>query len=417
MGSLLIKLKTTRISQEQWFLISSMVVSLGNYVYNLLVGRLLGPEKFADAAVLITFLLIFSFLAMTFQLTAAKFAAALPEAKYAALQQRMDILSLALGTLSGVLIYLYSSNLSHIFHTSSEDLFKVFSLGMPLYFIMSVRRGKEQGMTNFKTLSLSYQFEMMGRLIVTVLLLTLFPIDGVLMVSIGIVSSLIIGLVPLKIHKLQFKNTFKLSPKIVKQTSLFFSITLLYELSQIIINNSDLLLVKHYFPAQESGLYASMAIIGRMVYFIAWMFVMMLLPKVIHLKKAGENTTPILFKYLSYITLLCLLIIIIMAVFPETMVTVLFGTEYLSIAPLLWQYAVAVSLFAISNIFAYYFLSLEIFAPLYFSIAAGIFQITTLFFFHSSLEIVVVQQIAIMALLLLSQWIFFYRYNSKTAII
>ena len=54
-------------------MLSVLVVNGGNYLYNLILGRLLGPEQFADAAVLITFLLVLSFIAMTFQLVTAKF--------------------------------------------------------------------------------------------------------------------------------------------------------------------------------------------------------------------------------------------------------------------------------------------------------------------------------------------------------
>jgi O-antigen/teichoic acid export membrane protein len=66
-------LKRKRISQEQLFMFSVLVVNGGNYLYNLILGRLLGPEEFADAAVLITFLLVLSFVAMSFQLMTAKF--------------------------------------------------------------------------------------------------------------------------------------------------------------------------------------------------------------------------------------------------------------------------------------------------------------------------------------------------------
>ncbi|GAL74118.1 capsular polysaccharide biosynthesis protein [Nonlabens ulvanivorans] len=55
-------------------MLSVLVVNGGNYIYNLVLGRLLGPAQFADAAILITFLLVLSFLAMTFQLVTAKYA-------------------------------------------------------------------------------------------------------------------------------------------------------------------------------------------------------------------------------------------------------------------------------------------------------------------------------------------------------
>ena len=62
-----------KVSSEQIFMISVLIVNGGNYVYNLVLARILGPSKFADVAVLITFLLTLSFIAMTFQLVTAKF--------------------------------------------------------------------------------------------------------------------------------------------------------------------------------------------------------------------------------------------------------------------------------------------------------------------------------------------------------
>ena len=49
------------VKPEQIFMLSVLVVNGGNYLYNLLLGRILGPEKFADAAILVTFLLVLSF--------------------------------------------------------------------------------------------------------------------------------------------------------------------------------------------------------------------------------------------------------------------------------------------------------------------------------------------------------------------
>jgi len=57
-----------RLAPEQLFMLSGFLVNGGNYLYNLLLGRFLGPSAFSDAAILITFLLVLSFVAMTFQL-------------------------------------------------------------------------------------------------------------------------------------------------------------------------------------------------------------------------------------------------------------------------------------------------------------------------------------------------------------
>ena len=69
----ILRTQRLKINPEQIFVLSAILVNGGNYLYNLILGRYLGPREFADASVLITFLLILSFAAMTFQLIAAKF--------------------------------------------------------------------------------------------------------------------------------------------------------------------------------------------------------------------------------------------------------------------------------------------------------------------------------------------------------
>ena len=42
-------LKSRKLTQEQWFMLSVLAVNAGNYLYNLILGRVLGPAQFADA--------------------------------------------------------------------------------------------------------------------------------------------------------------------------------------------------------------------------------------------------------------------------------------------------------------------------------------------------------------------------------
>ena len=86
----------------------------------------------------------------------------------------------------------------------------------------------------------------------------------------------------------------------------------------------------------------------------------------------------------------------------------MFGSDYLSIAPVLWKYAIATSLFAIANIFAYYFLSLDHYLPVLISGVFGLSQIVLIIFFHDSILQVVLAQIGAMALLLSFQLIYFW---------
>ncbi|AXO80419.1 sugar isomerase [Olleya aquimaris] len=405
-------LKSRKISPEQLFMLSVLAVNGGNYLYNLILGRVLGPAQFADAAVLITFLLVLSFVAMTFQLVTAKFSVIFENETFANFVAKIYKHATIVGLGFGALIIIFAKQLQIVFNTSSSSMFTIFGIGVPLYFLMSVNRGVFQGKKEFKFLSITYQAEMLSRLVITLGLIFLFNMQSSVVIAIGILISFGFGLIPFKFKNLKFKNILAIDATQSKQVRSFFIITAFYELTQIIINNSDILLVKHYFDSYDAGLYASLALIGRIVYFIAWMFVMLLLPTVVQLKKEGKATAPILFKYVGYISGIATVIVIGCALFPKTAITILFGDSYLAMAPLLWKYALATGLFAISNIFAYYYLSLDRYIPVVISGVFGMLQMGLVIFFHDSLEQVVHMQIIAMSLLLVIQ-ISFFVFDSK----
>jgi O-antigen/teichoic acid export membrane protein len=397
-----------KISPEQFFMITILFVNAGNYLYNLLLGRILGPSQFADAAILITLLLVLSFVGMTFQVVAAKYSVLF---KGEILNQFIKFIfkrSLISGLLFGFIIILFHQQLQQIFHTKTALMFVIFGVGLPLYFVISINRGLYQGKNNLKSLSQTYNYEMLCRLILTITIILLFPsIQSSLVIAFGILISFFCGLFPFQKSILNKDSCNQNERLDTKPIITFFALTAFYELTQIIINNSDILLVKHYFNNEQAGLYASLALIGRVVYFVAWMFVMLLLPKVIQLKKDGADTLPILLKYVFYIVLLSAFIVLGTFLFPELVVKIMFGKKYLPIAFLLWKYALATSIFAVANIFAYYFLSINKYVPVIISAILGLTQILLIVSFHNSLEQVVIMQIIAMIILLAFQLCYF----------
>ncbi|MEO9893032.1 oligosaccharide flippase family protein [Aurantibacter sp.] len=392
---------------------SALIVNGGNYLYNLLLGRLLGPEAFADAALLVTLLLVLSFVGMTFQLATTKFAVLFSGDSWSAFKNTIYKYAVIFGLFTGIIILLFSKSLQSLFHTQNHWMFVIFGIGIPLYFVMSVNRGRFQGKQEFTKLAGTYQTEMWSRLLLTFVFLWFLPVEPGILIALGIGISFVFGLIPSDLKSIDLFSKNQLVGDELKQVWIFIGLTVGYELTQIIINNSDVLLVKHFFNSVDAGLYSSLALIGRVVYFVAWMFVMLLMPTVMQKQKDGEPTAPVLFRYVFFIGGLSSLIVITCYLFPETIITLMFGDAYISVAPLLWQYALATSLFAISNIFAYYFLSLNQYAPVILSGILGLSQVVLIIIFHSSLAIVVQVQILAMVLLLVAQLLFFVFKNAK----
>ena len=122
---------------------------------------------------------------------------------------------------------------------------------------------------------------------------------------------------------------------------------------------------------------------------------------------AENNGSGILLRSIGYFGAIASIIVLGCALFPKTAISILFGDSYLAMAPLLWKYALATSLFALANIFAYYYLSLDKYIPVVISGVFGLLQMGLVIFFHDSLEQVVLMQIGAMLLLLLVQVAFF----------
>ena len=394
-------------------MISAMIVNLGNYLYNLIVGRMLGPSGFADASLLVTMLLVLSFLAMTFQLTAAKFSAEMDGEESQLLVSLMSRYGLVVGAVISLCMVLFSNQLQLFFQSQSAWMYIIFALCVPLYFLMSVGRGHVQGIRNFRQLSISYQAEMLIRLCGTVALLRLLDVDPAISISLGILASVALGYLPIRNKRVMPISS---AGRITKTLLVFATYTLVYELSQVLINNTDILLVKHYFAAEEAGLYAALAMIGRVVFFIAWMFAMILLPHVVAAEKAGKDSRSLLWKYVGYTAILGAIITGVSYILPELIVHILFGTAYVEIASLLWLYALATSLFAVANMFAYYFLSRSVYGPIYLTFIVGLLQIFGLVAFHDTLLQVVLLQLVLMGILLIAQvghYVHFSRIESR----
>lgn len=410
-----VKLVLKKVSPQQMFMISAILVNGGNYLYNLLLGRILGPGAFADAALLVTLLLVLSFIGMTFQLATTKFAVVYSGDVWIAFKNTMYRYAAFFGITVGVLIILFSSQLQDIFQTRSSLIFVLFGLAVPLYFLMSVNRGRFQGRQEFGKLAATYQTEMWSRLLLTFIALWLLPFESGIVIALGIGLSFCFGLFPSGIKMTNFRSNFHLTSTQLREVWVFIGLAAGYELTQIIINNSDILLVKHYFDNYKAGLYSSLALIGRVVYFVAWMFVMLLMPTVIQKQKDSEPTKPVLLRYVLLIGALSATIVIACSLMPEFIITVMFGESYLPISGLLWKYALATSLFAVSNIFAYYFLSLNQYIPVILSGVLGLSQVFLITFFHSDLAMVVHVQILAMLILLFAQILFFFASNKTSA--
>jgi O-antigen/teichoic acid export membrane protein len=176
---------------------------------------------------------------------------------------------------------------------------------------------------------------------------------------------------------------------------------LMAETSLILINNSDVLIVKHFFDGATAGQYAALALIGRIVFFATWSVVITMFPLVAQKHQRQEPHRQLLWTGLGMVLGVSAAIVTAAFILPDTIVQILFGAEYLMVAPLLWLYAVATALFALANVLINYRLALGDRRGTVFALVAGILQVVALLLFHATLFQIVIIQIGLMGALLL----------------
>ncbi len=399
------------LSGSALFLVSTTIVNGGNYLFNLILGRWLGPADFAEVSIIITLFLFLTFVTAGFQQTAAKFSA-----KFGALGQD-DLLSQLhdwlskwawrAGFLALLIVGVGAWQWQSVFHTTSPWIFVLFALGLPFYFAQGIDRGILQGQTRFGSLAVSYQVEMWVRLIVGILLVAVgFAVYGAITgLVLSLVATWLITRWAIRRWNGERLSGATSSPPVLplahRQDVLAFAFpVLMAEVSLILINNSDVLIVKSFFDNVSAGHYAALALIGRIVFFATWSVVMTMFPIVAQRHERQESTRDLLWLSLGMVSVVSLLIVVASYAIPDQIIMLLFGSEYLAIAPLLWLYAIATSLFALANVLINYRLALGNRIGTVIALAAGAAQVILLLLFHASLEQVVLLQIALMGVLL-----------------
>lgn len=404
------------MTSSAFFFLSTTVVNGGNYLFNLILGRWLGPALFADVSIIITLFLLLTFITAGFQQTAAKFAAIYSAdndtARLQALRRWLNRRSWAIGLLCLLIVGGGAAFWQDFFHTTSVWIFVIFAVGLPFYFVQGIDRGLLQGQMRFGLLAASYQAEMWVRLLVGLLLVFLgWAAHGaVLGLTLSILATWLVadyGLRTRHARKAHSPHTptaganATLSAADRKALLAFALPVLLVETSLILINNSDVLIIKRYFDSIAAGHYAALALIGRIVFFGTWSVVITMFPLVAQKEQRREAHRHLLWLGLGMVFGVSALIVAATALLPELIIRVLFGADYLAVAPLLWLYAVATALFALANVLINYHLALGKRTGALFALGAGVLQVVTLLFFHATLFQVILIQIVLMAILLL----------------
>src|SRR5207302_3698783 len=242
-------------------LVGSVLVSGINFAYNVVTAHLLGPAEFGHASVAVTLLMLASAVTLAFQLLCAKFVARNPTAG-----QKLSVMRLlrdrawALSISMAVVMTLFSSLIARYLQLPSGFVVQLLAIGILFYIPLGVKRGALQGVCDFRRLTENFVLESSVKfLAAVVLMLLLLNISGPSAAMHGAVAAIALSVIaayylpqlsPELRHRAQIAQVAAVIPSQLlegMQASAFF-------IGQVIINNIDIVLVKHFFPPREAGL-------------------------------------------------------------------------------------------------------------------------------------------------------------------
>ena len=381
-------------------LAGSTFVSLVNFGYNVAVARMLGAAAFSQAAVAVTLLMLISSITLAFQLVCAKFVArSETPGQKAYIFRTLRRKAWAVGLVLGSLMFASSGVISDYLRLPSRNLIVALAVGMAFYIPVGVKRGALQGTCQFKKFSGNMILETVTKFVFAIILVQLgYGVFGaVLAIAISVVMAYF---VPGNGSELSAKSEAA-DPGSAReglQAILFF-------IGQVIINNVDIVMVKHFFRPDEAGLYAAVALVGRVLYFAAWSVVSAMFPISAAAKERDRNDH-VLAIPMAIVAGLTLLFMGALALMPDFILHTVFGSGFNTRGGgadgLLAMYAAATGGYALSVVMMAYEISRRIANTAWLQLVVSGLVVAGISMFHGSLrEVVVVQQV-LMVLLFVS---------------
>jgi O-antigen/teichoic acid export membrane protein len=373
-----------------------------NFAYNIAVARFLGPAGFGHATVVYTLLTIISAVTLSFQIVSAKLVAQQPNtATKAAVYRELHIGSWVCGLLVGATLLFLQAPIAGYLKLPSSSLVALLAVGAAFYVPLGTRRGYIQGAYGFKKLAVNLVIEGLVRLVGSLLLVYLgLGVEGVIAANSAAMAVAYFAAVP---------SLPEVSPNLVHwshtlreglQAMVFFA-------GQVLINNCDIVLVKHYFLPREAGLYAAAAMVGRVVFALSQSVVNSMFPLVAGTREEDRRDLRVIATSLLMVLGIGSSIALVLRFLPNGIWGHFLGASFdisgrHGLSYLLSVYAATTVIYCLSVVIITHEMSYKIANTSWVQLAFSGVMIAAICRFHSSLlEVIVVQLILLTVLLVL----------------
>jgi O-antigen/teichoic acid export membrane protein len=370
-----------------------------NLAYNIVVAQFLGPKGFGHATVVYTLLTVLSAVTLSFQIISTKLVAqqSSPETM-SAVYRGFHRIAWVCGLFVAAILLVFQQGISNYLRLPDAFLVALLAVGAAFYVPLGSRRGFIQGTYGFRRLALNLVLEGAVRLGGSFLLvLAGFGVRGVIAANAGAIAVAYFAAAPKLAARIPNPLRSSYALRETAHALIFFS-------GQVLINNCDIVLVKHFFPAQMAGLYAAIAMVGRVIFAFSSAVVNTTFPLVAGTRNEERKDLRVIATSLVLVLGIGSALAFGLCFTPAWVWTMLFGSGFQisgehSLPSLLAMYALATVVYSLSVVIITFEMSYKIantsWVQLVFSgvLIAGICR------YHSTLHQVILVQLYLMAVL------------------
>jgi O-antigen/teichoic acid export membrane protein len=311
-----------------------------------------------------------------------------------------------------ILIFAISPFVVNFLHLPSPFLFIWIGLSFSLGLFSNIGRSFLQGMSRFFALTVSGLMEGIIRLLFTILLLYLgWGLMGATL-PFFIMSIFSVFFTLFMVRDLVKGNKKEPIPE-KKQIFKFVLPVFLTNLGITSLITADIILARHFLPANDAGLYSALSTLCKIIYFAAAPVVSVLFPMVSETHAAKKSITKVILPGFLIMLLIMGGALIIFGFFPKLMVTLLFGSKYVSMAPFVIAFGIGMAIYTLNACLLNIFLAVRSVLPSYLVVFAAILQIILISFFHENIANIITIFISISSLLLIILLLYYVRLSAS----
>jgi O-antigen/teichoic acid export membrane protein len=370
-----------------------------NFAYNIAIARYLGPTGFGQASAVYTLLILLLTVTLSFQIVSAKAVAqqSSSEGKFE-VHRSFHRSSWICGITVALLLLFFQKAIADFLNLPSPILIVLLAIGAAFYVPLGSQRGYLQGAYGFRRLAINIVLEALVRLCGSLLLIRLgFGVPGVIAANAAAVAAAYLATGPRFTPAVPTGLSLPDAFREVLQAVVFCG-------GQALINNCDIVLVKHFFPATAAGLYAAVSLVGRVIFFFCYAVVNTMFPLMAGAGSEERNSQKLVATSLLTVLAIGSTLAVALRLTPAEVWTSLFGPQFeiagkYGIPYLLAIYATATVIYSLSVVMITYEMSYKIANTSWVQLAFSAVIVAGICRYHSSLRQVIWVQLVVMSVL------------------